>query len=710
MNPHLFRGAAAAGLLAVAWVAAGYLRSNPLALLMTLLIGAFYAMGVLELWRYAQATTGLKTALQALAPPPADDTAAHAPWLAQWLARVPASLQTAVALRVQGDRAALPGPALAPYLAGLLVLLGMLGTFVGMVVTLNGTGLALQQATDVQTMRDSLAAPVRGLGLAFGTSVAGVAASAMLGLMSALCRRDRQHAGQLLDSHTTTTLRAFSRTSQDEQRRQAERAATQQQLLAQQEQREQHEQRQAAFRRDELQRQQQMHEQQQTLLQRLHDQALLSQQQLAERQAERQAQLMAGLLAEHLPALAGRLQGVADQMQQHSSHTAQHLQAQQAKFHDQAQQAYRALASAVEHSLQQHIGQALQQASSTLHAAVQATLQGITHETRALQGQAADQVQQQLQGFAQRFEAQSAHWLQTVGAQARQQQAQLVQALAAAQAEQQAQHHVRDEQRLAAWGTALAALAAQVEHTSSRAATQAQEQARSTIAEVARLVHSATEAPRAASEGVAQMVLQLRDKLSDSLARDNAMLEERSRIMATLNTVLAAAQHTASEQKIAVDQMLAGTAQWLQQAGQRYTEQTLASAESLQQASAQLSSSAVEVASLGEAFGAAVDQFSQGSGQLLAQLHSLEQALARNTTRSDEQLAYYVAQAREVIDLSLLSQKHVVDELQRLAGRAAQPQGAASAVVLASAPVFAPVSAPPSAEPTPHPAALGELA
>jgi hypothetical protein len=34
-------------------------------------------------------------------------------------------------------------------------------------------------------------------------------------------------------------------------------------------------------------------------------------------------------------------------------------------------------------------------------------------------------------------------------------------------------------------------------------------------------------------------------------------------------------------------------------------------------------------------------------------------------TRSDEQLAYYVAQAREIIDLSIGSQKDVLDALQR---------------------------------------------
>jgi outer membrane protein OmpA-like peptidoglycan-associated protein len=43
--------------------------------------------------------------------------------------------------------------------------------------------------------------------------------------------------------------------------------------------------------------------------------------------------------------------------------------------------------------------------------------------------------------------------------------------------------------------------------------------------------------------------------------------------------------------------------------------------------------------------------------------------------RSDEQLAYYVAQAREIIDLSLLSQKQIVDDLQQLAGAGASAAG-----------------------------------
>jgi hypothetical protein len=38
----------------------------------------------------------------------------------------------------------------------------------------------------------------------------------------------------------------------------------------------------------------------------------------------------------------------------------------------------------------------------------------------------------------------------------------------------------------------------------------------------------------------------------------------------------------------------------------------------------------------------------------------------KSTARSDEQLAYYVAQAREIIDLSILSQKQVVEDLRQI--------------------------------------------
>src|SRR5690606_21070296 len=134
------------------------------------------------------------------------------PSLDVWLEQVPPALRNAVRLRIEGERMGLPGPALTPYLVGLLVMVGMLGTFLGMVVTLNGAVSALETTTQLDTIRAGLAAPIKGLGLAFGTSVAGVAGSALLGLIAALARRERLQQSQVLDQKIATVLRGFSLT------------------------------------------------------------------------------------------------------------------------------------------------------------------------------------------------------------------------------------------------------------------------------------------------------------------------------------------------------------------------------------------------------------------------------------------------------------------------------------------------------------------
>jgi alpha-glucosidase (family GH31 glycosyl hydrolase) len=58
-------------------------------------------------------------------------------------------------------------------------------------------------------------------------------------------------------------------------------------------------------------------------------------------------------------------------------------------------------------------------------------------------------------------------------------------------------------------------------------------------------------------------------------------------------------------------------------------------------------------------------------------LQRIEDSLNKSVARSDEQLAYYVAQAREVIDLSILSQKQIVEDLQQLSGKPALVAGEA---------------------------------
>ncbi|MBT9488604.1 MAG: hypothetical protein IV093_13935 [Rubrivivax sp.] len=646
MNRHLFHAAGAAGLVAIGWVAAGYLPGSPLALGMTLLIAAFYAMGVHELWRYQQATKGLDAALGTLTAPP---TA-----LPEWLQQLPAPLQQPVRLRVAGDRVAFAGPALAPYLSGLLVLLGMLGTFLGMVVTLKGTGVAMAQAGDVNALRESLAAPVRGLGLAFGTSVAGVAGSAMLGLMSALCRRARQQAAQRLDAQIAGPLQRFGRAwLQAEQAAQARLEAQQQ---AQQQAREQAQ--------SQAQLLQPLVERLQTLAEQLARQG----QQTAEHLTQ-QSQHSAAKLTAMAEQTAGQLSQHGQQMAEQLSHLSQQTAAQLLATQQQVQagheQVFRELAAAVQASLQRSLSDSARLAADTLQPAVAATLDGITRETAALHGHISATVQQQLDGLAQRFEQHSSRWADTLGAQARQQAAALVQTLAEAQAQQSAQAAAlgRMTEQTAALHNGLAERLAQQTHRWLDEAAARQQAQASTLLD---MLAQGQATQMAAWEDV---VTQLRGKLSESLAHDNSLLAERTQIMGTLHTLLGAVQHTSTEQKAAIDALVAASAHWLETAGARFTEQVNTESARLEAVAAQLGASAVDVASLGEAFGAAVGQFGDASAQVLAHLQRVEETLAKASTRSDEQLAYYVAQAREVIDLSLLSQKQIVEDLQRLARR-----------------------------------------
>ncbi|MBU6490483.1 MAG: DUF802 domain-containing protein, partial [Burkholderiales bacterium] len=256
-------------------------------------------------------------------------------------------------------------------------------------------------------------------------------------------------------------------------------------------------------------------------------------------------------------------------------------------------------------------------------------------------------------------------------------------------AQLQAQLASQDERRAAAWTDTLGSMASELSQQWERAGVRtaerqqeicnalaqtardisadAQAQAKATIAEIARLVEAAAQAPRAAAEVVAQ----LRQKLSESMVRDNAMLEERTRLLETLETLLGAVNHACTEQRSAVDALVATSAGLLDRVGARFADQLDAETAKLSAAAAQVAGSAVEVASLGEAFGAAVRLFGESNNDLVTHLQRIEAALDKSLARSDEQLAYYVAQAREVVDLSVMSQKQIIEDLQQLAGQRA---------------------------------------
>lgn len=168
-----------------------------LTLVVMLLIVTAYSVGGAELWRYQRHTEGLRLALSTL--DAARSLPADKPTLDAWLSTVPEALRHAVHQRIVGPLQGMPAPILTPYLVGLLVMLGLMGTFVGMVATLGGAAMALEAGTELTAIRQGLAAPIQGLGIAFGTSVAGVAASAMLGLIATLSQRERLQTSKMLD-------------------------------------------------------------------------------------------------------------------------------------------------------------------------------------------------------------------------------------------------------------------------------------------------------------------------------------------------------------------------------------------------------------------------------------------------------------------------------------------------------------------------------
>ncbi|MEF7612617.1 DUF802 domain-containing protein [Aquincola sp. MAHUQ-54] len=690
MTRHLPHVAFVAGLAALCWVGSGYVGANPLALAMTLLIGAFYVAGALELYRYRAATATLAAALADTGPAP--DT------LGPWLGRLHPSLQNAVRLRIEGERTGLPGPALAPYLSGLLVLLGMLGTFLGMVVTLNGTGLALESATDMQGIRASLSAPVKGLGLAFGTSVAGVATSAMLGLISALCRRERLQASQRLDAHVATRLRAFSRAHhRDESLRLLQQQAQAMPVLV-----------------DRLQSMMEAMAQQHQVL----NERLAASQDRFHGQAE---QAYAGLaasvdrslkdsLAESArlagaairPAVEATMGGIVQQTASLHEMLSRGVQQQLDGLSARIESGSTAVAVTWKAALDEHQRATQQQAerwrtsldgfagtfeqrSADLVASVAARLETAVDGVSATWRESLAQHAQSSQALT----ADTRQALSAAAAGFEQRAASLLSGVDRAHGELQAAIASRDEQRLAAWTSALASMAASLREewqqagaqaarqqqqvcdtlalTAREMSAQAEAQARSTVAEIAGLMQAAAQAPQAAAEVIGE----LRQQLSDGMARDNAMLDERSRILGTLATLLDAVNQAASEQRTAIDTLVAAAAEALDRAGTRFTAQAEAEASRMAAAAAQVAGGAAEVASLGEAFGLAVELFSQSNDKLAAHLQRIEGALGKSIARSDEQLAYYVAQAREVIDLSIMSQKQIVEDLQQFARRPA---------------------------------------
>ncbi len=802
MNQVIWRGAFALGLLVVLWVGSGFVGTSWLALAMTFAIAAVYVFGALELRRFRVATDTLSVALSELAEPPAE--------LSPWLKKLHPSLQTAVRLRIEGERVALPGPALTPYLVGLLVMLGMLGTFLGMVVTFKGAVFALEGSSDLQAIRAALAEPIKGLGLSFGTSVAGVATSAMLGLISAMSRRDRIAVARQLDAHIATVFKGFSLVHQRQETFKALQA--QSQALP------------AVV--DKLQtmmdglerRSEQLGAQLQSQQQQFHSDVAQVYGELARSVQHSLRETLVATAREAGQSIQPALESALGRIEQASQQTHQRVvEVAQSQLSDLSSQ-FAATASNVsqawsqavqtqtdassqqlsrlDHALQS-FAEVFEQRSAALLLSIQDSTQAAREAqllsdgqrqqvwTQALQDLSTSLVGEwqrvgtetmaQQQALCQRLESTagqiteqaSAHVGQTLGELSRvmdQSESMLRARMEAESAWVQSQGE-RMAELSAVWRTELAALrdeeasrgqaaVARLDALQEAVAGHLAQLGASLEAPMNRLLQTASEVPQAA----AQVIAQLRQEMSSLTERDNLALEERSAMMAQMNALLDTLNHAAAQQQTMIESMVSSAAAALDKVGAQLsdsmaaqvgqvagvaaqqqavvesmatsttaaldkvsvqlsesmaaqatkvadvTAQQQAMIESmmtsavavLDKAGAQLAeslgeqagkivdvaanvnASAIELSSLSEAFGLGVDRFSATNEKLIDSLHRIEGTLQQSIARSDEQLAYYVAQAREVIDLSISSQQGIVEDLRRLHAREVQAAGGAA--------------------------------
>ncbi len=715
MNRKTFGALFGLGLAAVAWVGWGFVGSSSAALLMTGLIAGVYCWGARELWAFEQATQSLRGALAR--------THGPVPDLQEWLQALHPSLRGPVQQRIAGERAPLPAPGLTPYLVGLLVMLGMLGTFLGMVVTFQGAVFALEGSSNLDAMRAALAAPIKGLGLSFGTSVAGVASSAMLGMLSALCRRARLEAVRALDACIATHLQGFTPAQQRQELLLA--LQLQAQALPQLVQQVQSlsstlEQRQQALGTQLQEQQRSFHADTSAAYQQLAstvgaslrehlassaqvagetiarvvDQALADATQVARASHQQLSDAVQGqqqALAEQwrstahqvsdtwlhaaqaqevaqtqmLERLDGALLGLGQDLQRQGAQWLDGLQAHTA--HTQAQQA------ASEAQRLQQWGDTLQALGSALREEWKQLGQDSAHShAHLLQSLHASVAQCNAQ-----LSAQAQASADAAAALAHQSQA-LVQTRSEAEARWMDSHHARMEALNTVWRTELGTLR-QEEAERGQAAVQRLDALQAAVAQhlgtlgaaleapLTRLLHTASEVPQAA----AAVIAQLRQEMTRLGERDNAALAERSAMVEQVAGLLGTVEQASAQQRDAIDHLVRSATEVLAQAAQRFAATLDAQSGKVDEVGAHVAASAIELSSLGAAFGHGVEVFSQSNQQLLSGLQSLEGGLQQAMARSDEQLAYYVVQAREVVDLSITAQQGLVEDLRRLHAQAA---------------------------------------
>ncbi len=690
MSRLLFGIAFILGAAAIVWMTANFIDANILALGVTLVIGGVYCIGFIELLQFRRATSTLTTALSELREPIAS--------LDSWLSGIDATLQNPVRLRIESDRVGLPAPVLTPYLVGLLVMLGLLGTFIGMIDTLSGAVFALEGSTELQAIREGLAAPIKGLSLAFGTSVAGVAASAMLGLTATLSRRDRMMATRSLDGKIGTIFRNFSLAHNRQQTysaMQAQAQALPEVALQLQTVAASIAQMGDALSEKLIENQDQFHQSVTTAYTAL---AASVDESLANSLADSGRQV--GLSIK--PIVADTMAELARQAQETQQQLTNSAQQQLATLTASFNQTSDEVTQAWKDGLTAHV-----QSNDVLVSGMDTSLNAFSQKFEGLAESMREEFGRSSTSWLERQEASDKQkleqWEKSFDQLQSTASAKLTETSSVLAAELKEVSDIQQvffsavtknfgtmsEQLASQWqqvgenmtqlsttmGRELSALR-DVEDSRAKAAVGKLESLEATFSAhianlgreleepMTRLIQTASETPKAAADVIAK----LRDEISNNLERDNQMLEERHQLMERLGTLSNTLEQTSTQQRDAVEQLINTSTGVLGEVGVQFTRHLDTEVAKLSNVVDHFSGNAIEMSSLGESFNLAVKLYSESNSELIEHLNRIELAMEKSNSRSDEQMGYYVDQAREIIDQSLLSQREVFDQLRQLGG------------------------------------------
>ncbi|MCP3852555.1 MAG: DUF802 domain-containing protein [Gammaproteobacteria bacterium] len=742
------------GAAAIAAMGANFIESNILALTVTVVIAAVYSIGFIELYQYRRATSTLTNALDSLSQNDTEQLTV----LDEWLIKLHPSLHNAVRQRIENGHVGLPTPVLTPYLIGLLIMLGLLGTFVGLVETLKGVVVVLEGSPELDAMRQALTAPMGGLGLAFGTSVAGVAASAMLGLMSTLSKRDRMLSCRQLDNKIALEFHCFSQVYKQQEILKAVASQTQDlpdvagklhTLINHMEQMSDQMGEQL------LTNQTSFHASTQTMLsdltasieKSLHEGVIKNNQVVAD-SGHLIIEGIKPVLQDAMSEISNNISRNVDSTHQQLNKTVEaQLQTLSGHFRQTSEdvtQAWKKGLAAHEHS-NETLTQGMSHSFSSFNEAFSSTtsdviaslnttistwkvqqetsnkeqLESWTNALQETQNNSASQLlntsdeiihqftetaDKQQSSFKVMTEATStlltrlSEQVLQSGQEALSQQQQITtvhqdsstqtlsdinrllstsEALIQTRIDTEATwlegHEERMTQLAGTLKTELSSLRddevirgqAAIERLTvleSSVATHLASLGKALEDPMSHLIELASETPRAAAEVIGQ----LRQEISNNIEKDNNLLDERRILIEKLDTASTSFSQSSTEQLASIEQLVNSSAGVLQGISEQFNSNVTNEISKVSEVANNFAVSAVEISSLGEAFSLAVNLFNDSNNKLMGSLNQIETSLEQSTTRSDEQLAYYVAQAREVIDYSVLNQKEIFDEIRKL--------------------------------------------